>query len=171
MTLNGAIWDSLQSHSAASCLQHARSSGQSAFVRKSRASTSGAHHVQHVVSHVVRRKGLAVKFNNNHNNRIQRRKSRYFYNLLTAPRTVSNTYLKWPWRKLVQIKCNTSSAYHVQHVVLRATWYEGTVQLLSLTEFKSHLFELYLIGWTIKPMKFDIAFVLAFFFFFFFFFR
>ena len=50
---------------------------------------------------------------------------------------------------------------HVQHierlsrasVMLRATWYEGTAQLLILTELKSHLFELYFIGWTIKPMK------------------
>ena len=48
----------------------------------------------------------------------------------------------------VQITCNTSSAYHVQHV-LRVTWYKGTAQLLSLTEFKSHVFELYFIGWTI----------------------
>ena len=30
-------------------------------------------------------------------------------------------------------------------VMLRATWYEGTAQLLSLTELKSHLFELYVI--------------------------
>ena len=45
-------------------------------------------------------------------------------------------------------------ANHVQHierlsrasVVLRATWYEGTAELLSLTELKSHLFELYFIG-------------------------
>ena len=52
-------------------------------------------------------------------------------------------------------------ANHVQHierlshasVMLRAAWYEGTAQLLSLTELKSHLFELYFIGWTIKPMK------------------
>ena len=42
----------------------------------------------------------------------------------------------------VQITCNTSNAYHVQHVVLRATWNEGTAQLLSLAELKSHLFEL-----------------------------
>ena len=34
---------------------------------------------------------------------------------------------KWPGRNRVQI----TSAYHVQHVVLRATWYEGTAQLLS----------------------------------------
>ena len=31
-------------------------------------------------------------------------------------------------------------------VMLRATWYEGTAQLLSLTELKSHLFELYFTG-------------------------
>ena len=37
--------------------------------------------------------------------------------------------------------------------MLRAIWYEGTAQLLSLTEFKSHLFELYFVGWIIKPMK------------------
>ena len=29
----------------------------------------------------------------------------------------------------------------MRHVVLRATWHEGTAQLLSLTEMKAHLFE------------------------------
>ena len=48
-------------------------------------------------------------------------------------------------RNRVQITCNTSSAYHVHHV-LRATWYEGIAQLLSSSELKSHLFELYFIG-------------------------
>ena len=38
-------------------------------------------------------------------------------------------------------------------VMLRATWYEGTAQLLSLTELKSPLFEIYFIGLTIKPMN------------------
>ena len=51
--------------------------------------------------------------------------------------------LKWPGRNRVQI---TSSAYHVEHVVLRATWYERTAQLLSLTELKSHLLELYFLA-------------------------
>ena len=41
--------------------------------------------------------------------------------------------LKWPGRDRVQITCSTSN-------ISRATWYEGTAQLLSLTEFKSHLF-------------------------------
>ena len=36
---------------------------------------------------------------------------------------------------------------------LCATWYEGTAQLLSLTEFKSYLFDLYFIGWTIKRRR------------------
>ena len=51
-----------------------------------------------------------------------------------------------PGRSRVQITCNTSSAYQVQNVVLRATWYEGTAQMLSLTELKSHLFELILLA-------------------------
>ena len=37
--------------------------------------------------------------------------------------------LKWPRRNRAKITCNTLSAYHMQHVVLRATWYEGTAQL------------------------------------------
>ena len=72
------------------------------------------------------------------------------HNLLTAPQTVSNTIsslhrklspthtLKWPGHNRVQITCNTSSAYHVQHVVWCVTWYEGTAQLLCFTEFISH---------------------------------
>ena len=37
--------------------------------------------------------------------------------------------------------------------MLRATWYEGTAQLLSLIELKSHLLELYFIGWTINRRR------------------
>ena len=92
--------------------------------------------------HLLR--SLAVKYNNNP---IQRRYSRFFfYNLLTAPRTVSNTH--------AQVARAQSCANHLQRierlsrasVMLRATWYEGTAQLLSLTELKSHLFELYFVG-------------------------
>ena len=84
---------------------------------------------------------------NDNNNRIERPNSRFFF-LQSPTRT-----LKWPGRNRVQITCNTSSAYNVQHVMLRATWYEGTAQLLSLTEFNSHLFELYSIGWTINRWR------------------
>ena len=65
----------------------------------------------------------------NNDNRIQRR------NFLTAPRTVSNKY--------TQVARAQSCAKRVQHIMQRATWYKGTAQLLSLTEFKSHLFELF----------------------------
>ena len=83
---------------------------------------------------------IIINNNNNNNNRIQRRYSRFFYNLLTAPRTVSNMY--------AQVARAQPCANHVQHierlsrasVMLRATWYDGTAELLSSTEFKSHLF-------------------------------
>ena len=61
---------------------------------------------------------------------------RDFYNLLAAPRTVSNTY--------AQVAKTQSCENHVQHIercnMSCATWYEGAAQLLSLTELKSHLF-------------------------------
>ena len=84
--------------------------------------------------------------NNNNNNRIQRRYSRFFYNLLTAPRTVSNTFAQ-----VAQVQLCANHVQHIERlsrasVMLRATWYEGTAQLLSLTELKSHLVELYFIG-------------------------
>ena len=60
---------------------------------------------------------------------------------------------KWSRRSHVQMTYNTSCAYHVQQVVLRAMWYEGTTKLLSSTEFKSLLFELYFIGWTINRWR------------------
>ena len=69
-----------------------------------------------------------------------------FYNFLTEPRTVSNTH--------GQVAQAQSCANHVQHierrsrasVMSRATWYEGTAQLLSSTELKLHLFELILLA-------------------------
>ena len=84
---------------------------------------------------------------------IQRRNSRFF-TISSLRRELSPTpMLNWLGYNHVQITCNTSSTYHVQHVMLRATWYKGTAQLLSLTELKSHLFELYFIGWTINRWR------------------
>ena len=91
--------------------------------------------------------------NNNNNNRIQRRYSRFFTISSQRHELSPTRTLKWPRCNRVQITCNTSSAYHVQHVVLHATSCEGTAQLLSLTELKSHSFELYSVDWIIKPMK------------------
>ena len=92
--------------------------------------------------------------NNNNNNNCFQRRSLRFLTVSSQRHELSPTRtLKWPRCNHVQITCNTSSAYHVQHVILCATWYEGTAQLLSLTELKSHLFELYFVGWIIKLMK------------------
>ena len=85
--------------------------------------------------------------NNNNNNRIQRRYSRFF-TISSQRRELSPTCtLKWP-----------GQVHHIERlsrasVMLRATWCVGTAQLLSLTELKSHLFELYFVGWTINSMK------------------
>ena len=54
-----------------------------------------------------RRKPVEEK-NNNNNNRIERRNSRFVYNLLTAPRTVSNTCAQVAWEQ--------SCVNHVQHI-------------------------------------------------------
>ena len=78
-------------------------------------------------------KNLKYIYSNNH---IQRH-IRDFFTISSLRREVSPTrILKWTGRIHVQITCNTSSAYHVRHVVLRAMWYEGTAQLLYLTEFE-----------------------------------
>ena len=69
------------------------------------------------------------------NNQIERCTSSFFYNLLTALWSVSNTYAL-----VAQVK---SCAAHTAFITCNlqcATWYEGTAQLLSLTELKSHLF-------------------------------
>ena len=97
---------------------------------------------------------ISINNKKNNNNRIQRRNSRFF-TISSQRRELSPTRtLKWPGRNRVQTTCTTSSArFSRASVMLRATWYEGTAQLLSLTELKSHLFELYFIGWTIKPME------------------
>ena len=77
----------------------------------------------------------------------------HVYNLLTAPWTISNTYAQVVWAQSHANHVQNIGLLYVQHVVLRAMWYEGTVQLLSLTELKSHLFELYFIGWTINRWR------------------
>ena len=62
--------------------------------------------------------------------------------LLQSPHCTMNCLQhvsKWPGRNHVQITCNTSRNYHLQHVVCH-------VVLLSLAELKLHLFELYFIG-------------------------
>ena len=64
IAFKGAIRDFLQSpHSAASCLQHVRSSGPGAIVCKSRATYRALITCKcHVTCHLVRRDSSAIKF-------------------------------------------------------------------------------------------------------------
>ena len=70
---------------------------------------------------------------------------RDLYNLLTAPRTVSDTY--------VQLARAQSCANHVLHIErlcnMCVTWCEGTAELFCVRELKSPLFYL-LLGETIN---------------------
>ena len=52
--------------------------------------------------------------NNNNNNRIQRRYSRFFTISSQCCKLSPARTTKWPGRNRVQITCNTSSAHHVQ---------------------------------------------------------
>ena len=50
----------------------------------------------------------AQLFSNNNSNRIEKRSSRFFYNLLTAPQTISNMYtlVAWAQSHRAMITCN-----------------------------------------------------------------
>ena len=78
--------------------------------------------------------GPGEKFNSNHDNN----------NCIERCNWSPTPALKWPSHNRVKIMCKTKS--HATHQSLitcnmwYATWYKGTAQLLSLTEFKSHLF-------------------------------
>ena len=79
----------------------------------------------------------------NNDDRIQRRNSNVFTTSSLRHELSSTRMLQWQGRNHMQITCNTSSASHVQHVVLPTKWYEGTAQPLCLTEFKSHSFSFF----------------------------
>ena len=76
--------------------------------------------VKHPVAHIP----IFCRFNNNNNNnnRIEMRNSRFFTISSLCRETSPMRTLKWTGHNHVQITCNTSSAYHVQGVVLCATW-------------------------------------------------
>ena len=74
---------------------------------------------------------------NNNNNCIQRHHLRFFTISSLRHEPSPTRRLKWPRRNHVQIMRNTSCPHHVQHVVFRATWYEGTAQLLRLPGWPS----------------------------------
>ena len=71
--------------------------------------------------------------------------------LLQSPHCAANCLKHVRLSGLGAIVCKSRAAHRalITHNMC-ATWYEGTAQLLSLTEFQSHLFEHYFIGWTIN---------------------
>ena len=72
---------------------------------------------------------------NINNDYIEKFKSRCF-TISSQRRKLSPTRtLKWPGRNRVQITCNTSSAYHVQHVACHVARRDTSAIEL---EFKSH---------------------------------
>ena len=81
---------------------------------------------------------LDIIYNNNH---IQRRNSRFFtISSLCHEPSPTRTH-KWLGCNRVQIMCNTFSAYHVQHVVIRV-WQSW-----------NRIFYLSFIGWTINRWR------------------
>ena len=72
------------------------------------------------ISHSIHSTGRVQPTKNkdfNNNNRIERRKSRFFTISSLCHELSPTCTLNGPERDRVQITCNTSSAYHVQHAV------------------------------------------------------
>ena len=89
----------------------------------------------------------------NNNNRIERRDLRSF--TISDPHCAANRLQHIRSSGPGAIVCKSRAAHGalIMRNISCATWYEGTAQLLSLTELKSQLFELYFIAWTINRMK------------------
>ena len=83
--------------------------------------------------------------NDDNNDCIERHNSRF----LQSPHCTINSLQHVCWSSQGTTVCK-SHATHLMPMMcsmLCATWYEGTVQLLSLAEFRSHLFLIYSVGW------------------------
>ena len=75
--------------------------------------------------------------NNNNNNRIRRRNSRFLQSPYCAVNCLQYVRSRGPGA----IVCKSRATHRALITCyMCATWYEGTAQLLSLTELKSHLF-------------------------------
>ena len=98
--------------------------------------------------------GPSFYSNSSNSNRIQRPYSR-FCTISSQRRELSPTRtLKWPGHNRVQITWNTLNSITCKcHVTCHLVRRDSSAIKVSVTELKSHLFELYFIGWTIKLMK------------------
>ena len=82
--------------------------------------------------------------NNNSNDRIQRRNSRF----LQSPHCSANCLQHVRSSSQGAIVCKSRAIHRALFIcnMSCATWHEGTAQLLSLTELKSHLCWLHSVG-------------------------
>ena len=78
--------------------------------------------------------------NSSNNNHIQRRNSRFFTTSSLHCELSPTHTLQRHGRIHVQIMCNTSSAHHVQYVVLRTMLYKGAAQLLNFDRVLSRIY-------------------------------
>ena len=87
---------------------------------------------------------MGIFNNNKKKNRIQRR----YLTFLQSPYSTANCLQHVRSSGPGAIVCKSCATQRVSRAsaMLRATWYEGTAQLLSLTELKPHIYELYFIG-------------------------
>ena len=93
---------------------------------------------------------LCGGFNDNNNNLTERHNLRFFTISSLHHEPSPDTYAQ-----VAQAQLCANQAQHIErlsHATCRFTCHlvRRTAQLLSLTEFKSHLFELYFVGWTIN---------------------
>ena len=82
--------------------------------------------------------------NDNNDNHTERRKSRFLQSAHCA--TNSLQHVRSSGQGVIVCKSRATYRAFITCNLSCATWYDGTAQLISLTEFKSHLFELYFIG-------------------------
>ena len=81
---------------------------------------------------------ITIALNNTNNNRTERRKSRFF-TISSLRRDLSPTCkFRWSWRNREHSRATYRALITCD--MSCATRYEGTAQLISLTELKSHLF-------------------------------
>ena len=78
-----------------------------------------------------------IWYNNSNNGHIERRNSRFWQ----SPHCATNClqHLRWNGQGAIMCKSRAINRVLIMCNMLCATWYKGTAQLLSFTEFKSHL--------------------------------
>ena len=85
-------------------------------------------------------------YDNDNDNRIQRRNSRFLHSPHSAANRLQHELSRGPGAIVCKSRATYGALITCYMSCKRATRYEGTAQLLTLTEFNSRLLELYFIG-------------------------